>query len=157
MGSKSWGWVGKYIIVIIAALILGMVLGNLALFKSATLGNPKLTAALLVEFITYAAALALVWMLGWQAAEQMRASGERMAVVANILVALTSLVITAIGYVVLSGFIDPFISKSVKQAVDWVFILGVVAAASWFILALFAGADDLIAAVRDAMGGKKRA
>ena len=155
MSSKNWGWIGKYVIVILAALLLGTVLGNLALFKSATLGNPRLTAALLVEFIARTAALALLWMLGWQAAEQMRASGERLAVVATIVVALFTLIITAIGYVVLSTFIDPFITKSVKQAVDWVFILGVVAAASWFILALFAGADDLIAAVRGALGGKK--
>lgn len=157
MGSKNWGWIGKYVMVIFAALILGAVLSNLALFKSATLGNPRLTAALLVEFIAYTAALVMLWMLGWQAAEQMRASGERLAVVATIVVALFTLIITAIGYVVLSAFIDPFTSKSVKQAVDWVFILGVVAAASWFTLALFAGADDLIATVRGALGGKKSA
>ena len=157
MESKNWSWVGRYVIVIIAALVLGAILSNLALFKSATLGNPKLTAALLVAFIAQSAALTLLWLLGWQAAQQMRVAGPRQAVVATILVALVTLLITAIGYVVLSGFIDPFMSKGVKQTVDWVFILGVVAAASWFILALFAGADDLIATVRDTLGGKKRA
>ena len=128
----------------------------------ADLGNfaewdPGVTAALLVEFISQGAALTLLWLLGWQAAQQMRAAGPRMVVVATIVVALVTLVITAVGYVVLSGFIHPFVSKGIKQAVDWIFILGVVAAASWFILALFAGADDLIAAVRDGLGGKKRA
>jgi serine/threonine-protein kinase len=157
MDSKNWGWIGRYVIVIIAALVLGAILANLSLFKSATLGTPKLTAALLVEFISQGAALALFWLLGWQAAQQMRAVGPRMAVVATIVVALITLIITAVGYVVLSGFIGPFISKGIKQAVDWIFILGVVAAASWFILALFAGADDLIAAVRDGLGGRKRA
>jgi hypothetical protein len=155
MADRNWGWAGKYVIVIIASLMLGLVLGNLALFKGATLGNPKLTAALLVEFIAHTAALVLLWMLGWQTAEQMRASGARMTVVATIVVALVSLVITAVGYVVLADFIDPFISRSVKQAVDWVFILGVVAAAGWFTLALFAGADDLIAVMRDTLRGKK--
>lgn len=157
MSSKTWGWIGKYVIVIFAVLILGTVLSNLALFKSATLGSPRLTAALLVQFIAYTAALVMLWLLGWQAAEQMRASGERLAVVATIVVALVTLIITAIAYVVLSAFIDPFTAKSVKQVVDWVFILGVVAAASWFILALFAGADDLIASVRGALAGKKSA
>jgi eukaryotic-like serine/threonine-protein kinase len=157
MDSRNWAWVGKYIIVIIAALALGAILGNLALFKSATLGTPKLTASLLIGFIAQSAALALLWLLGWQAAKQMRAAGPRLTVVATILVALITLIITAIGYVVLASFFDPFISKGVKQMVDWAFILGVVAAASWFILALFAGTDDLIATVRDGMGGKKRA
>ena len=157
MDSKSWGWTGRYVIVIVAALALGAILANLGLFKSATLGTPKLTAALLVEFISQGAALTLLWLLGWQAAQQMRAAGPRMVVVATIVVALVTLVITAVGYVVLSGFIHPFVSKGIKQAVDWIFILGVVAATSWFILALFADADDLIAAVRDGLGGKKRA
>ena len=153
----GWGWVGKYVIVIIVALLLGVALGNLALFKSATLGNPKLTAALLVQFITHMAALALLWTLGWRAAEQMRESGRRMSVVAMIVVAFITLVITAVGYVVLSNFITPFIAKGVKDVVNWVFIFGVLAAATWFVLALFSGAEDLIAAVRDGLAGKKQA
>ena len=156
MDSKNWAWIGKYIIVIFAVLVMGSILGNLPLFKSAIPGTSKLTASLLVEFIAQSAALTLLWMLGWQSAIQMRASGPRLTVVATILVALITLIVAAIGYVVLASFIDPFTSKGVKQVVDWLFILGVVAAASWFILALFAGTDDLIATVRDAMGGRKR-
>lgn len=147
MNGKSWSWIGKYVLVIIVALFLGVILGNLSLFKTATLGSSKLTAALLVRFIAHMTALALAWVLGWQAAQQMRAS-DRLKGSATIVVALVSLVLTAIGYVVLSNFINPFISKDVKEMVSWVFIVGVFAAASWFVLALFAGADELIAAVR---------
>ncbi|WP_019139982.1 hypothetical protein [Noviherbaspirillum massiliense] len=155
MDGKGWGWVGKYVIVIIAALLLGVALGNLALFKSATLGNPRLTAARLAEFIAHMAALSLLWSLGWQAAQQMRDSSERLNGVATILVALVSLLITATGYVVLANFIGPFVSRDVMQMVNWLFILGVFGAAAWFIFALFAGADDLMAAVRDALAGKR--
>ena len=154
---NSWGWVGKYVIVIIVALLLGVALGNLALFKNAALGNPKLTAALLVQFITHMAALVLLWTLGWRSAEQMRESGQRLSVVAMIVLAFITLIITAVGYVVLSSFITPFIAKGVKEVVNWVFILGVLTAATWFILVLFAGAEDLIAAVRDGLSGKKPA
>lgn len=153
----GWGWTGKYVIVIIVALLLGVALGNLALFKNATLGNPKLTAALLVQFITHMAALALLWTLGWRAAQQMHESGPRLSVVAMIVVAFITLVITAVGYVVLSNFITPFIAKGVKDVVNWVFIVGVLTAAAWFVFALFSGADDLIAAVRDGLAGKKQA
>jgi magnesium-transporting ATPase (P-type) len=153
----GWGWVGKYVIVIVAALLLGVALGNLALFKGATLGNPKLTAGLLVQFITHMAALALLWTLGWRAAEQMRQSGQRLSAVAMIVLAFITLVITAVGYVVLSNFIDPFIAKGLKEVVSWVFIFGVLTVATWFILALFSGAEDLVASVRDGLTGKKQA
>lgn len=157
MVSKNWGWIGKYVIVMFAVFILGMILSNLALFQSTSLGSPKFTASLLMEFITRATALALLWMLGWQTAQQMRARGERPGMVAAIVMALATLLITALGYVVISGFIDPFTSKGVKQAVNWIFILGVVGTAGWFILALFAGADELIATVRNGLTGKRQA
>jgi threonine/homoserine/homoserine lactone efflux protein len=152
----SWGWTGKYVLVIIVALLLGVALGNLALFQSATFGNPKHTAGLLVQFISHMGALALLWTLGWRAAEQMRESGQRRTTVAMIILAFITLVITAVSYVVLSNFINPFIAKDMKEVVSWVFIFGVLAAATWFILALFSGAEDLIASLRDAVTGKKQ-
>ena len=33
MDSKNWAWISKYIIVIIAVLVMGSILGNLPLFK----------------------------------------------------------------------------------------------------------------------------
>lgn len=153
MASKSWGWIGKYVIVIIVALLLGIILGNLALFKNAALGNPKLTAALLVEFIAHVAALMLLWTLGWRIAEQMRGMGSRQTMVATIVLALVSLVITAVTYTVLSHFINPFVSNGVKEAVKWICVLGVFATASWFVLALFAGGEALLAVARDAFAG----
>jgi uncharacterized membrane protein YdcZ (DUF606 family) len=157
MASKGWGWVGKYVIVITAALILGVVIGNFGLFKSATLGNPKFTAALLVQFISHGAALALLWMMGHQAAAQLRDSGEQTMTVSTIVLAFVSLITTGMGYVVLTNFIGPFLTPSLRQAVDWVFILGVVGTAAWFVVALFTGSDDMIASIRDGMTGKKRA
>jgi uncharacterized membrane protein (DUF485 family) len=152
----SWGWAGKYVLVMIVALLLGVALGNLALFQSATLGNPKLTAGLLVQFISHMGALALLWTLGWRTAEQMRESGQHRTTVAMIVLAFITLVITAVSYVVLSNFINPFIAKDMKEVVSWVFIFGVLAAATWFILALFSGAEDLIASLREALTGKKQ-
>ena len=47
--AKNWIWIGKYVVVIIVALVLGAVIGNLGLFKGATLGTRQLTAASLVD------------------------------------------------------------------------------------------------------------
>jgi hypothetical protein len=153
----NWGWIAKYVMVIAVTLLVGVALGNLALFKGAALGNPKLTAALLVQFTTHIAALALLWMLGWRAAEQMRQSSERLSVVAMIVLAFVTLLITAFAYVVLSNFITPFVAKGIREGVRWLFICGVLAAATWFMLALFEGADELIGAVRDGMRGERQA
>jgi hypothetical protein len=69
---------------------------------------------------------------------------------------LKTLVIIAVGYIVLSNFINPFIAKDMKEVVRWVFIFGVLAAATWFVCVLFSGAEDLIASVRDGLTGKKQ-
>lgn len=153
----NWGWTAKYAIVIIVALLVGVALGNLSLFKGASLGNPRLTAALLVQFTTHVAALALLWMLGLRVAAQMRESDERLGMVAMIVLAFVTLVITAAAYVVLSNFMTPFVAKGIREGVRWLFIAGVLAAATWFMLALFEGAEDLIGAVRGGMRGGKQA
>ncbi|AEG93626.1 membrane protein [Ramlibacter tataouinensis] len=144
----NWNWIAKYIAVVVAALLLGVILSSFPLFKTATLGTPKLTAALLVQFIAHVAALVMLSILGWRVAEQMRHSDDRLNAVAAIVMALVTLVVTAVGYVVLSGFMWPFVGKEIKGVVNWIFILGVVAAATWLIYAIFAGADEMVAALR---------
>jgi serine/threonine-protein kinase len=105
--DKNWFWIGKYLIVIVAALILGAVLGSLGLFKSATLGTPKLTAGALAQFIAHGGALVLLWLLGQRLAGQFRETGGSVANLAASVLALITLIVAASAYVVLLRFITP--------------------------------------------------
>jgi hypothetical protein len=150
---NNWIWIGKFVIVIAAALVLGEVLGSLELFRSATLGTPKVTAGSLVRFIAHAGALVLLWMLGQQLTQQIRALGDGMARLADPVLALITLIVTASAYVVLIKFSAAFLSDGVRTLLDWVFILGIIVAAVWLVWALFQNSE----AVMEAIGKSRKA
>jgi hypothetical protein len=150
---NNWIWIGKFLIVITVALVLGEVLGSLALFKSTTLGTPTVTAGSLVRFFAHAGALILLWMLGQRLAQQLRATGGGTAGLADPVLALITLIVTAIAYVVLIKFSAPFLGRGIKTMLDWTFILGILAAAVWLVWALFQNSE----AVMEAIGKSTRA
>ena len=145
--AKSWIWIGKYVFVILVALVLGAALGNLGLFKSATLGTPRLTAAALVQFIAYAGALGLFWFLGFRAWEQLREGGTSAASLAMPFLALVTLIVVASFYGVLLQFVRPFLSSELKPFIDWAFIVGTLASAIWLVWGLFTNSDAVLEAI----------
>ena len=144
---NNWIWIGKFVIVIAAALVLGETLGSLELFRSATLGTPKVTAGSLVRFFAHGGALALMWLLGQRMAQQIRALGGGMARLADPVLALITLIVTASAYVVLIKFSAPFLGDGVRTMLDWVFILGILAAAVWLVWALFQNSEAVMEAI----------
>ncbi len=145
--TRPWMWVGKYVLVIVVALILGAVLGGLGLFRAATLGAPRLTAAALARFIAYGGALGMLWLLGRRAAEQLRAAGGGLAGLAAPVLSLATLIVTPSAYGVLLQLVEPFLSRALRSLAEWVFILGTLAAAVWFVWALFTNFDTLLEAL----------
>lgn len=145
--NKNWIWIFKYVIVIVAALVLGMVLGSLPVFKGATLGSPNLTAASLSQFIAQGGALALLWMLGQRTASQFSTMSGAVRKLSMMVLALTTLIVVASAYAVLMHFITPFLSKDVKPFIDWAFILAILGAAIWLIYALYTDAEAIIEAI----------
>jgi len=150
---NNWIWIGKFVIVIAAALVLGKTLGSLELFRSATLGTPKVTAGSLVRFFAHGGALALMWLLGQRLAQQIHALGGGMARLADPVLALITLIVTASAYVVLIKFSAPFLGEGLRTMLDWVFILGILAAAVWLVWALFQNSE----AVMEAIGKSRQA
>lgn len=144
---NNWIWIGKFVIVIAAALVLGETLGSLELFRSATLGTPKVTAGSLVRFFAHGGALVLLWMLGQQLTQQIRALSGGMARLADPVLALITLIVTASAYVVLIKFSAPFLSEGFRTMLDWVFILGILAAAVWLVWALFQNSEAVMEAI----------
>jgi hypothetical protein len=145
--NTNWIWIGKFLIVIAAALVLGEVLGSLELFKNTTLGTPKVTAGSLVRFFAHTGALVLLLMLGQRLAQQLRATGGGTARLADPVLALITLIVTASAYVVLINFSTPFLGHGVKTMLDWTFILGILAAAVWLVWALFQNFEAVVEAI----------
>jgi len=144
---NKWTWIGKFLIVIAAALVLGEVLGSLALFKSATLGTEKVSAASLVRFVAQAGALVLAWMLGQRLTLQLRALDGGMARLADPVLALVTLIITIGAYLVLISFSAPFLGETIRTIIDWSFILGILAAAVWLVWTLFQNSEAIMEAI----------
>jgi hypothetical protein len=143
----NWFWIGKYLIVIVAALILGAVLAGLEPFRSATIGTARIGAGSLVEFIAHSGALAMLWALGHRGSTQLRLIGGRSAALASTVLALITLIVVASAYAVLLRFINPFLSLDLKPFVDWAFIVGILSAACWLLWVLFADSEAWIQAI----------
>lgn len=144
---NNWIWIGKFLIVIAAALVLGEVLGSLALFKSTTLGTQKVTAGSLVQFSAHVGALVLTWLLGQRLAQQIRALRTGMARLADPVLALVTLIVVASAYAVLIKFSAPFLAENVRGLLDWTFILGILAAAVWLVWSLFQNSEAVMEAI----------
>jgi hypothetical protein len=70
--------------------------------------------------------------------------------------ALVTLIVVASAYGVLSRFITPMLAPESKSIVDWIFIVGILAAALWLLGVLFTDSEALIAAVGSAAASRKK-
>ena len=55
--AERWGWVVRYVVVIILAVVLALALGEMELFKSTRFGKSGLNAARLVQFLGFGGAM----------------------------------------------------------------------------------------------------
>lgn len=150
MQEEGWLWIGKYVIVIIAALALGAVLGGLEPFHNTMIGSTRISAGALVQFIAHTGALALLWALGYRHAGQLRRGTGSAAHLATSVLALVSLIVAASFYAVLLRFLAPVLAPELKTYLDWTFIVIILAAAGWLLWSLFVHSEAVIAAVSKA-------
>lgn len=146
-GQAGWFWIGKYLVVIVAALVLGSALASLEPFRSAEIGSAHISAGSLVRFIAHCGALALLWALGLRHSRQLRGVPGPSRHLADMVLALVTLVVAGSAYGVLLRFLAPMLPADVKPFLDWTFIVAILAAASWLLWVLFTDSEALISAV----------
>ena len=151
----NWFWIAKYLIVIVAALVLGAVLASLEPFRSATIGTARIGAGSLVEFVAHSGALAMLWALGHRHSTQLRMNGGRGAALASTVLALVTLIVVASAYGVLLRFINPFLTPDLKPFVDWTFIVGILSSACWLLFVLFADSEAWFETISSLTVGRK--
>ncbi|MSQ59154.1 MAG: hypothetical protein EXR36_05785 [Betaproteobacteria bacterium] len=85
--AASWAWLAPYMVIIFVLMLLGSLLGDLTLFKRATLGTAKLTASQLVKLFSYGGALLMVWLIAQRSTLQLRVQGGKTGFLGSIVVA----------------------------------------------------------------------
>ena len=147
--SKQWQWTGRYIVVIIIAVVLATVLGSMGLFETTTLGK-KLTAANIVQFLGYGAALGVFWLLGQRASLTFRSDGGRWEFLQHLILPLVTLIVVASAHGVFLIMLRRMLDAGQRNLYNWLFIVGIIASAAWFVAALFKHSSPLTEAVTSA-------
>jgi len=139
--SERWGWVLRYIIVLVLAIILGAALAEMDLFKTTKVGS--LTAARIVRFFGFGGALLVFWLFCRRAAGLLPSGDARWNMLKSMLVPGATLVVLAAGQAVLLLILEPFMNRTWHNVYNWVAIAAIIAAAAWLVAALFTGSASL--------------
>jgi type IV secretory pathway VirB2 component (pilin) len=141
--AERWGWVVRYVVVIVLAVVLALALGEMELFKTARLGKTGLNAARLARFFGFGGALVVFWLLAQRAAALLPAQDERWNVLKSILPPVATLIVIAAGQAVLLQLLGPLMNKGWREAYNWLFICAIILSAAWLVYALFTGSSSL--------------
>ena len=153
--KESWYWIGKYLVVILGALMLGSVLAGLEPFKNTTIGSARIGAGALVQFVAHGGALALLWALGFRYSRQLRRVGGPTGPLSASVVALITLIVVASSYSVLVRFITPVLTPDWKPFIDWTYICAILGSALWLLWVMFVDSEALIAALGRVAAAKR--
>jgi hypothetical protein len=141
--SERWIWTVRYLVVIVLALILAAVLGEMELFKTTRFGKSGFTAARVAQFLGYGGALLVFWLLARRAAGMISREDERSKLLKSILVPLATLIVVACAHSVIFLVVGPLMSKAWLPTYNWTFIGGIILSAVWLVAALFTGSSSL--------------
>jgi hypothetical protein len=146
----EWAWVGRYVAVIVVSLALAGALGHMDLFEKTHLGK-QLSAAHIVEFLGFGAALVLTWLLAQRATVVVRSQGGKTQAIVHLILPVATLVVVALAYSVVLLLIKPFLGTLLMTVINWTFIVLLLACAGWLVMAVL----DKAAPMTDLLTGKK--
>lgn len=148
--NESWNWIARYVAVIVIAVILASVLGSMELFVTTTVMAKKLSAAHIVKFLGYSAALVILWLLAQRVALVLRAQGGPWAFLQHLLLPVATLIVVACAHSVILLVLQRMLDASARNVYNWLFIAGIIAAAAWLVMALFNQSSSLTEAFTSA-------
>ena len=141
--NERWSWVVRYIAVIVLALVLAAVLGDMALFKATKLGKTGISAARLVQFLGYGGALVIFWLMAQRISEMITPIDWRLRLLKCSLLPVATLIVVAAGHVVLKPFLLPLLKKAWYPYFNWVAITLIILASCWLIASLLRGSSSV--------------
>lgn len=145
------GWnMGRYVAVIVVALILGSAIGSMDLFAKTSLFSGKLTAAHLVRFLGYGTALAALWLLGQHSTIAMQQRGGRWAFARHLILPVVTLIVVSAAYSVALLILKPLLDAALLNIYNWLFIAAILACAGWVVMAVLGQSAPLTDALTSA-------
>jgi eukaryotic-like serine/threonine-protein kinase len=91
--SKSWTWIGPYTFAILAVLLAGPLLSNLAVIQSVSVPYLQLSGPHAIRLVADLLALAILWVLAFNARKEMPDNDRGSNFIRNIALPLTTLVV----------------------------------------------------------------
>src|SRR5665647_99492 len=150
--NEGWNWIGRYIAVIVIALILAAAIGSMELFIKTSVFGGKLNASHLVRFLGYGAALAAFWMLGQRSTIALQQHGGRWSFMQHLILPVVSLIVVSIAYTVALLILSPMMNAALHNIYNWVFIIAILACAVWVVMAVLGQSASLTSALTSAAG-----
>ena len=145
----NWFWPLHYAVAILLALVLGTLLGSLSLFTETFLPGTRLRASDIVQFMGYAGALVLLWLVGQRAVVELRKLKNLLFLCPVIMPAMT-LIVLLVGYKVVLLVAAPFLDRNGQSFYNWIMMAGIVSASFWLILAWLRQSAPLLEAMEKA-------
>lgn len=127
---------------IAVVLIIAAVLSNMSLFKT-TAGPGKLTAANIVKFMAFTAALAVLFIAAQRAALQLRREPAKARLLGELLVPLATFTVVASAHGVLLLVLKPFLNGDWRGVYNWLFVVACLGAAAWLVLSVLGPSGPL--------------
>lgn len=134
--NEDWNWAGRFIAVIVVALILGAAIGSMELFEKTFVVSGKLSASHLVRFLGYSTALAALWMLGQRATMSVQQRGGRWSFMQHLILPIVTLIVVSSVYSVALLILKPLLGLSLLNIYNLVFIAAILACAAWVVMAV---------------------
>ena len=134
---ENWILIGRYVAVMIASLLLGLVLGNMDLFEKTAVVHHRLSASQLVRFLGYGGALVVFWLMVQRLTMILAQHGGRWRTLQHMLLPLGTLIVVSAAYSVLLPVLVPLMSVGMRHFYNWTFIIATIGAAAWLIVAMF--------------------
>jgi ribosomal protein L40E len=139
----DWSWAGRFVAVIVVALILAAAIGSMDLFAKTFVINGKLSAAHLVRFLGYSTALGALWMLGQRATMVLQQQGGRWSFMQHLILPVITLIVVASANSIALLVLKPMMNASLHNIYNWVFIVAIVACAGWVVMAVLGQSASL--------------
>ncbi|MDH4186095.1 MAG: hypothetical protein OEV08_03775 [Nitrospira sp.] len=130
---KARAWMMQYGVAIVMAALFAAILGQIPLFRETMVG--KFRAANLVEFIGFGAALITAWVGARHIAMDQTGEWKWLGAFRELVLPATTLVVLPMAYGAMLLLLGPFLGKDGRAIYNWMFVIGIVAASCWVILA----------------------
>lgn len=159
--NQDWSWVGRFIAVIVVALILAAAIGSMELFTKTFVISGKLSASHLVRFLGYSTALGALWMLGQRATMVLQQRKNRWSFLQHLILPVVTLIVVSSVNSVALLVLKPMMTPALNNIYNWVFIVAILACAAWVVMAVLGQSASLteaftMAAEKMSGGGKTK-